>query len=1292
MTSFAIVLALGGFLLAKLCYATPPVVIQQLLEEVKACKGKWKELGVLGKRNREALCRPQIIKYQKAFGIYPGADMRSQRIVKGLDGSRPCLTPRAADLCRQICGRALWELGVQEVRSVIRQTPSRAGWTQHPWINGCVRNRWLDRCGPDGIHCWSNQGLAKFREGVATLQSIPNLEPNKGVMLEDCDYQGEWNQEAMTNENLLRFDGFPSMVNLRAEKVHGDPLLHHSLRVDIQNWKEWESAAAVQPLRVFGGAQTDPAAIELELRFTRDIRGVVKNSDTSLKWAKYAQDLTSRYVAADRWVEMDLPLGQIMEQSGNYYSPVPNDTKPYPLWVYYHARSQVKSEVGLEKYIDAATVKADDYLRPEKCLPNQEVLDRVVRLIWASRDAYNQEQWDTVEGNLGLLAALASPKGYFGTEAGPPGGVPKDRTNRSLPPPSTVTREATKPTRKHQPLNLEVKKWFQGAGRHLMPEESNFDAPSGLATELRATWEEHPDDSIWGRMKNIAGHYEINSGALPGLQWVRSQEVTPYDQHATLELTTPLSPVVDTVDDLVYHLKAVGKQALRSPGRLQDLEGLDDSDLQAKLEQFRIYEQASMNHLIEMDNRVSQQCQRRMHVAIAQQGFTDPTSGGLLDPQGERDRRAVSTLVAGALGVITGISGYIAGLVTATPHAGAHVTGLRGAVATLHHRTSAMLRSEALIKIKLQDAEQGLGAARRGAMTNAATLAVCEGSHAVVDGLREIRRGRTPLGLFYNTTEMIKVLQELEDEVLVPHELRLLLKAEEYPEQLLLWQAGGYIESVPRVSPLGLGNNATEYLDNGVWSHNGTTELNDSITLSDEARRDVLDNLFMGAASHLGHAQGMRKDYLTHIWNLKVNLKVPAKGGGDQTYVRMEPADPIFEIGNQTLYLDLQEVLLQSTTGAEAVSLGLEELGTCTQITATGRTFCPREVLIKTQSCGLDLLHGKLTQRCLDYIKTWPVHQPYCHNIAGGLQYLVYIPPEVDLKVRCGRENLWTTRPEKGLKKLTLQPSCQLRMLDQITTVLPRLEKEGTLWIQDMNLDLGAALMHAEFFQKVKWKSVEAELYTLTNQTAILSEVFERLEEEANKNGMTKLRESLPLWGWLATLFGTSGLLALLYFTGCCCGHHCRNHLRRMIVKTQEGEDELWESITELKEQGRINLNSLSEKVSLLTGQIDQIHVRMDSELPSARKIPARKKLETPKSTEVVNIRANPGLGGLQFSPGKNSGSVPLTRMETVPAYPVPLPVPSYPVGRNTRPVIARTGSPSFSLNDLFSAPRNTSF
>ena len=95
-------------------------------------------------------------------------------------------------------------------------------------------------------------------------------------------------------------------------------------------------------------------------------------------------------------------------------------------------------------------------------------------------------------------------------------------------------------------------------------------APVGLATELKAAWEDNPGDALWERMKEMAGHYEVNMGTLPGLEWITTQEVTSYDQFATLELTTLLSPKVDTVDDLVYHLRAVGEQALRSASRLND--------------------------------------------------------------------------------------------------------------------------------------------------------------------------------------------------------------------------------------------------------------------------------------------------------------------------------------------------------------------------------------------------------------------------------------------------------------------------------------------------------------------------------------------------------------------------------------------------------------------------------------------------------------------------------------------------------------------------------------------------
>ena len=87
-----------------------------------------------------------------------------------------------------------------------------------------------------------------------------------------------------------------------------------------------------------------------------------------------------------------------------------------------------------------------------------------------------------------------------------------------------------------------------------------------------------------------------------------------------------------------------------------------------------------MNHLFDVDSWVSQQYQRRMHVAIAQQGFRGL---GAQKPREGWDRRAVSNLVAGAIGVVTGITGYIAELVSAQPHASVDVTRLRGAVSTL---------------------------------------------------------------------------------------------------------------------------------------------------------------------------------------------------------------------------------------------------------------------------------------------------------------------------------------------------------------------------------------------------------------------------------------------------------------------------------------------------------------------------------------------------------------------------------------------------------------------------------
>ena len=105
--------------------------------------------------------------------------------------------------------------------------------------------------------------------------------------------------------------------------------------------------------------------------------------------------------------------------------------------------------------------------------------------------------------------------------------------------------------------------------------------------------------------------------------------------------------------------------------------------------------------------------------------------------------------------------------------------------------------------------------------------------------------------------------------------------------------------------PLIVVENATSRLSGGLWSHNDTIagNLSRSMVISAAAQKDVLDNLFRGEALHPGHSRGMRDDYLTNVWNLKVNLEVPAGSQQDQSFTRLEPAEPLFEINGRVLYL-----------------------------------------------------------------------------------------------------------------------------------------------------------------------------------------------------------------------------------------------------------------------------------------------------------------------------------------------------------------------------------------------------
>ena len=120
------------------------------------------------------------------------------------------------------------------------------------------------------------------------------------VLLVECNYSGEWADTDglnMSKAALLRYDGFPSIVNLRAEEGPTDKHLAQNLRVDVENWSDWEGAKLLKPLRVFGGGHTDLTTVEWELRFNMAVRGVRLNPDTPQRWDSYAQCLSSKYIA-----------------------------------------------------------------------------------------------------------------------------------------------------------------------------------------------------------------------------------------------------------------------------------------------------------------------------------------------------------------------------------------------------------------------------------------------------------------------------------------------------------------------------------------------------------------------------------------------------------------------------------------------------------------------------------------------------------------------------------------------------------------------------------------------------------------------------------------------------------------------------------------------------------------------------------------------------------------------------------------------------------------------------------
>ena len=1234
----------------------------------------------------EALCRQEIINYEKAAGLLARPNTRARKLVFQKSITTPCLTLKAQEICRTVCGRDLLTVGTESMKSIVNQQPLVIGWTSHPWLNGCARNRLLNRCGPDGIHCWDNDGLALVRRSILSLLTPRSLEPGKGIMLPTCPHpdkfavgkvdnpsspfsQGCFSGTVLKTEQrlpekglqgfnpicgneseeelyqkrktFLEHQGFPSVVNQRAEVMPPDLL--KLLPINISNWHAWENVSQVEEDIVTGTLISDQRVIQLELAFVRDILGVRSEPRVHKKWAEYAQDLMTHSVSPESRISLDMSLGEISDQSSNFFLPVSRETKPFPVWVYSQPGEIHGSEAGLHEFMEMVSSNPEDYLELSSCFEVEKALLKISQLVESEKGVFsrpgvalenynllqkimdpaglipvtiksessasnmsklrvnrssgNDSDYDSNDNGQSEPNPEADPEGEVEPESEPepePEGEPEAEPEvEPEPKPAPVVRKLDGSAKEPKSIDELVRNWFKNGLESMDSTSRVGSAPGGLATDLQATWESNPGDDLWKALKNKAGQYEVIIGTTKELRWVSTQRVSSYDHFAILELTAPLSQISDIVDDFVFHLRGQGSFKLRSKIPRAPKKALENGQKKKLENKFRVYQQASINHLLEVNGRLAQQCQRRMQVAVQRQGSKTLSEDGRTPSWFERRRREiVSSVIAGAMSLVGGVVSYLAGSSSGSAHVGAQVTGLQGAVATLHSQTSAILRAESLIKSHLGTLDQEMGSLRRATASNFVTNAICQGSEVVVDSLREIRRGRVPLNLFYNVTEMEGVLSELEGELLTPHQLTLMLDGSRFPMQLLMWEARGYIQERRRKTPLMAGKAQDQPILGDKWTHDGNlvTDTTGLLNLPETLREDALDNLYQTLAIHRIHKEGMRERYLTHALDLKVQVRVPIKSSPDQGFVRMEPAEEIFKSGDKVFLLRLDEVLLKSFEGLEIKTIKPQDFSECISVDGTGRTFCPRRILSQGPTCGTELLKGKLIKGCLEYIQTWPSNVPYCHSPLGDLQYTVYIPPNDTLQIKCGRESQWSVRAETGLRSLSMQPLCQLKIGSLVRTVLPKLERTTSLWIKETDVDLGKALQTAEFLRGDLWDKLESELDIHVNESIALSEVLDQLESEQRKHTLTKVRQQLPLWAWLLLAYSLLIGGIFCHLGGCYRIWKGKRDLSSQIegvITHNEGENEnLRKSLSRMEKEKAQEVQSAKREIKALHNQV----------------------------------------------------------------------------------------------------------
>ena len=672
--------------------------------------------------------------------------------------------------------------------------------------------------------------------------------------------------------------------------------------------------------------------------------------------------------------------------------------------------------------------------------------------------------------------------------------------------------------------------------------------PQGVPANLLSDWNNRKWEQLTSRLDADGAKITKRRDNRPS--WVPVGKMVTYDQHVTIQIVTEISPAIDAIDDLTYHLLSDVRMLSESftndsdpvrvlePGKLKSLKsprghpsfGMGTDEPWKRVKKFPVIDFATVDHTLDISARQAQRCQSSARHALS-------ILGPMLEP-GEPVRSARSAWSGSAsvgLSMITGLFGVgLFGLGGQVAQLKAQVHGLEASIPSLRRKTSALLQAEAHMKDYAHKAwtasSQKYGAIRRGLLAHVATDAACHTAANVRRAVDQVNLGQLPSEMFRSPKDIRRVVTEVKTKFLEPAGLQLV--AEE--DQILMRSAcQGRIRKALRKKPLEV-DTVTKF-EKGSLGHawedkNGnllTTAKDNTGMSSDEMKVGLDGNEFRRVTVHKTHKEGMRPGFLTNVLDLVVRLKLPVSKDNSQCWEQLHLDKNLYMIGGVPYELEDTRILFRSASHSgehEYLSMDKADFKRCDAIKGHPLILCPAETIKRTGTCEEEILEGRIVADCLHKLKPWNTSVPFIQQQGRSLTYVVYVPQDLSLTITCPNNRKgWNSSSSKGLLTVVMPPFCTLYVGNH-----HRLAVAGMVETRSVSTFQGEVIEDAlkayAHSIDLEWGAVQEALNKVEAHHKDLQAAFNEAEEFTQESYLIYVRKFL--WGISGTIMATVAIMA----------------------------------------------------------------------------------------------------------------------------------------------------------------------